>query len=199
MTLFPTTTVGSFPKPDYLQKARFEFSKERISASELEELEKKATREWIEFQEEVDIDILVDGEMYRGDMVTYFAEHFKGFEISGLVRSYGNRYYRKPVAVGQIERANPVTVKWFQFAQGLTKRPVKGMLTGPYTIMDWSFDEHYASRRDFCLSLAEVIHEEAKDLEQAGAQYIQIDEPAVSVQDNDRVPGLENKLSVFLL
>src|SRR3989338_7579928 len=191
MTLFPTTTVGSFPKPDYLQKARFEFSKERISASELEELEKKATREGIEFQEEVDIDLLVDGQMYHGDLVTYFAEHFKGFEISGLVRSYGNRYYRKPVAVGQIERANPVTVKWFQFAQGLTKRPVKGMLTGPYTIMDWSFDEHYASRRDFCLRLAEIIHEEAKDLERAGAEYIQIDEPAVSVRPEELELAIE--------
>ena len=183
--IFPTTTVGSFPKPDYLTKARFQFSKGEISKSELEELEKKATREWIEFQEEIGIDILVDGEMYRGDMVTYFAENFKGFQISGLVRSYGNRYYRKPVAVGEIERLNPVTVGWFKFAQSCTKKPVKGMLTGPYTIMDWSFDEFYPSRRDFCLELAEVIHEEAKDLEQAGAEYIQIDEPAVSVRPEE--------------
>ncbi|MBI4367868.1 MAG: methionine synthase [Candidatus Omnitrophica bacterium] len=183
--LLPTTTVGSFPKPDYLAKARFQFSKGQISKTELEELERKATREWIEFQEEIGIDILVDGEMYRGDMVTYFAENFKGFEISGLVRSYGNRYYRKPVAVGEIERANPVTVEWFKFAQSLTQKPVKGMLTGPYTIMDWSFDEHYSSRRDFCLRLAEVVCEEAKDLEAAGAQYIQIDEPAISVRPEE--------------
>src|SRR3989338_4252609 len=125
--ILPTTTVGSLPKPDYLTKARFQFSKGQISKQELESLEKKATKEWIEFQEEIGIDILVDGEMYRGDMVTYFAEHFKGFEISGLVRSYGNRYYRKPVAVGEIERLNPVTVEWFQFAQNLTQKPVKGM------------------------------------------------------------------------
>ena len=183
--IFPTTSVGSFPKPDYVTKARFQFSKDQISKSELEELEKKATREWIEFQEQIGIDILVDGEMYRGDMVTYFAENFKGFEISGLVRSYGNRYYRKPVAVGEIERANPVTVEWFKFAQSLTKKPVKGMLTGPYTIMDWSFDEFYPSRRDFCLRLAEVVHEEAVDLERAGAEYIQIDEPAVSVRPEE--------------
>lgn len=185
MTILPTTTVGSFPKPDYLTKARFQFSKNQISKQELEELERKATREWIEFQEEIGIDILVDGEMYRGDMVTYFAENFKGFEISGLVRSYGNRFYRKPVAVGEIERANPVTVDWYRYAQGLTKRPVKGMLTGPYTIMDWSFDEFYPSRRDFCLRLAEVVHDEAEDLESAGAEYIQIDEPAVSVRPEE--------------
>lgn len=183
--ILPTTTVGSFPKPDYLTKARFQFSKNQISKQELEELERKATREWIEFQDEIGIDILVDGEMYRGDMVTYFAENFKGFEISGLVRSYGNRFYRKPVAVGEIERANPVTVDWYRYAQGLTKRPVKGMLTGPYTIMDWSFDEFYPSRRDFCLRLAEVVHDEAKDLEAAGAEYIQIDEPAVSVRPEE--------------
>ena len=185
MTFLPTTTVGSFPKPEYLTKARFQCSKGQMSKTELEELEKKATREWIEFQEEIGIDILVDGEMYRGDMVTYFAENFKGFEISGLVRSYGNRYYRKPVAVAEIERVNPVTVEWFKFAQRLTKKPVKGMLTGPYTIMDWSFDEFYPSRRDFCLRLAQVVHEEAKDLAEAGAQYIQIDEPAISVRPDE--------------
>ena len=191
MTLLPTTTVGSFPKPEYLTKARFQFSKDQISKSQLEELEKKATREWIEFQDEIGIDILVDGEMYRGDMVTYFAENFKGFEISGLVRSYGNRYYRKPVVIAEIERANPVTVEWYKFAQNLTKKPVKGMLTGPYTIMDWSFDEFYPSRRDFCLRLAEVVHEEAKDLERAGAQYIQIDEPAVSVRPEELELAIE--------
>ncbi len=191
MTLLPTTTVGSFPKPEYLAKARFQFSKGQVSKTELEQLEKKATKEWIDFQEEIGIDILVDGEMYRGDMVTYFAENFKGFEISGLVRSYGNRYYRKPVAVAEIERANPVTVDWYKFAQDLTQKPVKGMLTGPYTIMDWSFDEFYPSRRDFCLRLAEVIHEEAKDLEQAGARYIQIDEPAVSVRPEELELAIE--------
>jgi len=191
LPILPTTSVGSFPKPEYLTKARFQFSKNQISKTELEELEKKATREWIEFQEEIGIDVLVDGEMYRGDMVTYFAEHFKGFEISGLVRSYGNRYYRKPVAVAEIERANPVTVEWFKFAQNLTKKPVKGMLTGPYTIMDWSFDEFYPSRRDFCLRLAEVVHEEAKDLEDNGAEYIQIDEPAVSVRPEELELAIE--------
>lgn len=183
--LLPTTSVGSFPKPEYLKKARAQASRGEISEKKLRELEEKATREWIHFQEEIGIDILVDGEMYRGDMVTFFAETLKGFEISGLVRSYGNRYYRKPVVVDEVKRAKPMTVDWYQFAQSLTKKPVKGMLTGPYTIMDWSFNEYYKDRRELTLAIAEVIREEAFDLEKAGAQYIQIDEPAVSVRPEE--------------
>lgn len=177
-----TTSVGSFPKPSYLQEARDRFYRGGVSAEELHHLERKATEEIIRRQEEIGLDILVDGEMYRGDMVTYFAERLEGFAISGLVRSYGNRYYRKPIAVGPIRRKDPVTIGWFKFAQGLTSKPVKGMLTGPYTIMDWSFDEYYPSRREFALALAEVVNQEARDLEAAGAKYIQIDEPAISTR-----------------
>ncbi|MBI4436098.1 MAG: methionine synthase [Candidatus Omnitrophica bacterium] len=180
-----TTSVGSFPKPDYLQKARNDFYRGKLDKGKLHELEQQATREVIQKQEEIGLDILVDGEMYRGDMATYFAEQLEGFKISGLVRSYGNRYYRKPVAVGRIRRKTPITVSWYTFAQSLTQKPIKGMLTGPYTIMDWSFDEYYPSRRAFALDLAEVIHEEAADLEKAGAKYIQIDEPAVSTRPEE--------------
>lgn len=191
MTLLPTTSVGSFPKPEYLKRARVQASRGEISGKKLRELAERATREWIHFQEEIGIDVLVDGEMYRGDMVTYFAETLKGFEVSGLVRSYGNRYYRKPVVVEEIKRAQAITVEWFQFAQGLTKRPVKGMLTGPYTIMDWSFNEYYPDRRELTLALAQVIHEEAVDLERAGAEYIQIDEPAISVRPEELPLAIE--------
>ena len=185
LPFLPMTSVGSFPKPDYLKRARTQAYKGEIRERKLRELEERATKEWIHFQEEIGIDILVDGEMYRGDMVTYFAETLKGFEISGLVRSYGNHYYRKPVVVDEVKRAKPMTVEWYQFAQKLTKKPVKGMLTGPYTIMDWSFNEFYSDRRELTLALAEVIHEEVVDLEKAGAQYIQIDEPAVSVRPEE--------------
>lgn len=181
MSQLLTTAVGSFPKPDYLTQARNAFRKGQISREQLEELERQATREWISFQEQIGLDILVDGEQYRGDMVEYFAEEWQGFAISGLVRSYGNRYYHKPIIVGPVRRKTPTTVRWWKYAQGLTDRPVKGMLTGPYTLMDWSFDEHYSSRREACIALARVVHEEALDLERAGAQYIQIDEPAASV------------------
>jgi len=189
--ILPTTTVGSFPKPDYIKKARSLLARGQISYEELYPLERRAVEETIRLQEEIGLDILVDGEMYRGDMTTYFAENMEGFKISGLVRSYGNRYYRKPVVIGKVRRPQPITVKWFEFAQGLTPKPVKAILTGPYTMMDWSFNEHYATRRDLTLDLAEAIHQEVVDLERAGAQYIQIDEPAISVRPQELELAIE--------
>src|SRR5437660_9738877 len=176
------TQVGSLPKPDYILEARSMAHRGLLTPEELLELEQRATQEWIEFQDEIGVDIVVDGEMYRGDMVAYFAEHLIGFEEGGLVRSYGNRYYRKPIATGPVTRPWPITVDWWRYAQSLTEKPVKGMLTGPYTIADWSFDNHYGSRRDLVMALAEVVRQEAQDLEQAGAEYLQIDEPAVSTR-----------------
>ncbi len=183
--MLETTTVGSFPKPDGLKQARAKHRRGQLDPAQLKQAEEQATRDCIALQEELGLDILVDGEMYRGDMATYFAEHLPGFTISSLVRSYGNRYYRKPIATGPIRWTKPITVDWYRFAQGLTKKPVKGMLTGPYTMMDWSFNEQYPNRRAFALALAEAIHEEVKALEQAGAKYIQIDEPAVSTRPDE--------------
>lgn len=180
-----TTSVGSFPKPPYLTKARTQFDAGKITREQLNELERQATREVIALQERVGIDILVHGEMERGDMTTYFAERLDGFSISGPVRSYGNRYYRKPIVNGVIARPAPMTVEMFNYAQSLTSKPVKGMLTGPYTMCDWSFNTHYADRRALTLALAEIIAEEAEDLEKAGARYIQIDEPAISTRPEE--------------
>jgi 5-methyltetrahydropteroyltriglutamate--homocysteine methyltransferase len=177
-----TTSVGSLPKPDYIKDARSRFARGAIERAGLAELERRAIREWISFQDSIGTDLVVDGEMYRGDMVAYFAEEMPGLEIGGLVRSYGNRYYRKPIATGPVGRDHPITVEWWKFAQSLTEAPVKGMLTGPYTICDWSFNEHYATRRDFVLDLAKAIRDEALDLERAGARFIQIDEPAASTR-----------------
>ena len=177
-----TTSVGSMPKPDYILKARSQYARKEIDRDALRELEKKATREWIEFQDSIGTDLVVDGEQYRGDMVAYFAEELPGLEIGGLVRSYGNRFYRKPIATGPIGREKPITIEWWEYAQSLTDKPVKGMLTGPYTICDWSFNEYYDSRRDFVLDLAKVIRDEALDLERAGARFFQIDEPAASTR-----------------
>ena len=184
MTLL-TTSVGSFPKPPYLTRARAQHSKGELPDEGLRALEERATREWIAFQEEIGIDILVDGEQYRGDMATYFAENLGGCEVSGLVRSYGNRYYKKPVVTGELERPGAITVDWWSWAQGLTKKPLKGMLTGPYTMMDWSFNEYYPSREDLALAFAKVLHAEARDLERAGARVIQIDEPALSARTDE--------------
>ena len=182
LPILPTTTVGSFPKPDYLLDARKKSAKNEISKEELISLEKKATEFWMKKQEEIGLDVLVDGEMYRGDMVAYFAEIFSGFKESGLVRSYGNRYYHKPIIVDEIKWNSPITVEWWKFAQNLTKKPVKGMLTGPYTMMDWSFNEYYPDRASACLALAREIRKEVESLVSAGAKIIQIDEPAVSVR-----------------
>ena len=180
-----TTSVGSLPKPPQLQQARNRVARGQMERAELERLEMEATAAWIQQQEELGLDILVDGEMYRGDMVTYFSEHMEGFTISGLVRSYGNRYYRKPIAVGPVGRRSAISVEWWEYAQSLTESPVKGIVTGPYTMVDWSFNEHYESREAFVLDMAHVVHEEALELERAGAKYIQIDEPAASTRPEE--------------
>jgi 5-methyltetrahydropteroyltriglutamate--homocysteine methyltransferase len=185
LLLLPTTAVGSYPKFDYVLDARRKFLRKQISKEELTTLERRATAEWVKIQEDLGMDLLVDGEQYRGDMVAYFADEMDGFAIAGLVRSYGNRFYPKPVVVGAVGRRQPVTVEWYKYAQSLTRKPVKGMLTGPYTIAEWSFNEYYPTRRELVLELARAIHEEVKDLERAGAQYIQIDEPAIHTRPEE--------------
>ncbi|HTM00358.1 MAG TPA: methionine synthase [Candidatus Omnitrophota bacterium] len=180
-----TTTVGSFPKPPHLERARQQHARGEISADRLFAMEREETAKVIRQQEEAGLDILVDGELYRGDMTTYFAERMPGFAISNPVRSYGNRYYRKPIAVGPIRRDQEMTVSWWKYAQSLTKKPIKGMLTGPYTMMDWSFNEHYPSREAMAMDLAVAVNEEALALQEAGARFIQIDEPAVSVRPEE--------------
>jgi 5-methyltetrahydropteroyltriglutamate--homocysteine methyltransferase len=183
-TTLVTTAVGSYAKPDYLAKARTEFSQGKISREDLDKLEKQATEYWIRVQEKVGLDVLVHGEMERGDMVAYFSGEpggnpIKGMKLGGLVRSYGNRYYHKPIIFDKLEWPGPMTVDMWKFSQGLTNRPVKGMLTGAYTMVEWSFDEHYPSRRDAVLDMAKVIRREVEALVEAGAKYIQIDEPAI--------------------
>lgn len=180
-----TNAVGSYPKPDYIIRARAQVAKGNMDPTELRKLEQQATAYWIDIQEQVGLDILVDGEMYRGDMVTYFSENMEGFEISGLVRSYGNRYYRKPISVRPVGRKAAISLDWWEYSQSLTSKPVKGMLTGPYTMAEWSFNEYYPTFEDFVLAMAQVVHEEAVDLEKAGARYIQVDEPAVSTRPEE--------------
>ena len=185
LPLFPTSTVGSFPKPDYLVEARAKATRNAITRAELDGLERRATEFWIRLQEELEVDVLVDGEQYRGDMVAYFAETLGGFSRGGLVRSYGNRYYHKPVITGEVRWPGPVTVDWWRWTQSLTSRPVKGMLTGPYTIMDWSFNDHYPDRKAACLALAREVRKELEALLEAGAKIVQIDEPALSVRPEE--------------
>ncbi len=183
--LLPTTTVGSFPKPPELLAARAQARRGEITQKQLDEKAREATAFWMKKQEEIGLDILVDGEQYRGDMVAYFAEHFKGFREGGLVRSYGNRYYHKPIVTGEVRWPGPITVDWWTYAQSLTAKPVKGMLTGPYTIMDWSFNEHYPNRRAVAMAIARELRKEVEALIKAGCKVIQIDEPALSVRPEE--------------
>ena len=190
MNIF-TTSVGSLPKPAYLTEARTKFARGNLSKEQLSELELRATAHWIRIQEEIGLDVLVDGEMYRGDMVAFFAEEMDGFASSGLVRSYGNRYYRKPIAVGPVRRRSDITVGWWKYAQSLTNKPVKGMVTGPYTMVDWSFNEYYSTRSAFIIDMAKCINEEVLALQNAGAKYIQIDEPAISTRPDEMDVAIE--------
>ena len=191
LPLFPVTSVGSFPKPDFLLKARADFAKNRIRRGALEKAERQATEFWIRKQEELGVDVLVDGEMYRGDMVAYFAENLAGFEDGGLVRSYGNRYYHKPVISDEVHWDEPITLEWWKYARGITSKPLKGMLTGPYTIMDWSFIEYYPDRRTACVALAKELRNEVQALIDEGAKIIQIDEPAISVRPEELPVAIE--------
>jgi len=185
MTALLTTAVGSYPKPDYLLKARSEYTQGKLPRQELEKRERQATEYWVGVQEGLGMDILVHGEMERGDMVAYFAELLDSMKIGGLVRSYGNRYYHKPIIVDKLKWQGPMTVEMWRFTQGLSEKPVKGMLTGPYTMVEWSFDEYYPSRREAVLDMAAVLHQEAVELSKAGARYIQIDEPAIHTRPDD--------------
>lgn len=180
--VLPTTSVGSLPKPGHLVAARKDFSQGKIGYVTLKALEREATEFWVRKQDEIGLDVIVDGEMYRGDMAAYFAETMQGFQTGELVRSYGNRYYRKPVITGEVRWCSPITTEWWKFAQSLTEKPVKGMLTGPYTIMDWSFNEFYPDRRSAAMAIARELRKEVEALVDAGARIIQVDEPAISTR-----------------
>lgn len=181
----PLTTVGSFPKPPELKDARKQNREGELSQSALDDKARETTRFWLDKQEELGYDVYVDGEQYRGDMATFFAENLAGFEIGGLVRSYGNRYYRKPIVTGEIVWSEPITADWWKFAQDYADKPVKGMLTGPYTMMDWTFNEHYSSRAETARAFADAIRQEVEALIDAGCKIIQIDEPACSVRHDE--------------
>lgn len=191
LPLLPITAVGSYPKPAALLAGRAAFARGEMERAELRALEEQATALWMGFQNEIGVDVPVDGEMYRGDMVAYFAEEMDGFERGGLVRSYGNRFYRKPIITGPIRWRGPITVDWWRLAQSMTDKPVKGMLTGGYTVMDWSFDEHYPARRDAALAFAAELRKEVEALVEAGCRIVQVDEPALSVRADELDVALE--------
>lgn len=181
LPLFPTTTIGSFPQTKEVRSWRAKFKKGEISAEEYDSLLKEETKKSVEWQEEIGIDVLVHGEFERNDMVEYFGEQLKGFTFTqnGWVQSYGSRCVKPPIIFGDVSRPNPMTVYWSKYAQSLTKNWMKGMLTGPVTILQWSFVRDDQPRSETCKQIALAIRDEVKDLEQAGIRIIQIDEPAI--------------------
>lgn len=185
LPLLPITSVGSFPKPKNLKEARREYLDGDLKEEDLWPIEKKFIKEWIGTQEKIGLDVLVDGEIYRGDMVAYFARNMKGFEMKGLVRSYGNRYYRKPIIKDEVEWKEPISVDYWKYAQSITDKPVKGIVTGPYTMMDWTFNEYYTDREEACLALAHNMRKEVEALTDAGVKIMQIDEPALSARPEE--------------
>ncbi|WP_278555437.1 5-methyltetrahydropteroyltriglutamate--homocysteine S-methyltransferase [Elizabethkingia bruuniana] len=181
LPLFPTTTIGSFPQTKEVRSWRSQFKKGEISAERYTDLLKEETKNTIQRQEKIGIDVLVHGEFERNDMVEYFGEQLKGFAFTenGWVQSYGSRCVKPPVIYGDVSRPEPLTVFWSQYAQSLTSKWVKGMLTGPVTILQWSFVRNDQSRKDTANQIALAIRDEVLDLEKAGIRIIQIDEPAI--------------------
>ena len=177
---FPTTTIGSFPQTQTIRQARAAFKKGQLAKVEYDEAMRAEIRQAIEKQESLGIDVLVHGEAERNDMVEYFGEQLAGFAFtqSGWVQSYGSRCVKPPLIYGDVYRPSAMTVEWISFAQQQSKKPVKGMLTGPVTILQWSFYRNDQSREKTANQIALAIRDEVQDLEEAGIKIIQIDEPA---------------------
>lgn len=181
LPLYPTTTIGSFPQTPEIRKARLAFRKQELAAADYTTQMKAEIERAIREQEALGLDVLVHGEAERNDMVEYFGEQLEGYVFSqfGWVQSYGSRCVKPPILFGDIRRPQAMTVEWIKYAQSLTDKPMKGMLTGPVTILNWSFVRDDQPRRETCLQLALAVREEVQDLEAAGVNIIQIDEAAL--------------------
>ena len=181
LPLLPTTTIGSFPQTSEVKQKRAAFRKHEISQEEYDEFIAERIDSWIRFQEEIGLDVLVHGEFERNDMVEYFGQHLEGYVFTkkAWVQSYGTRCVKPPIIWGDVSRKEPITVRWSVYAQKQTKKIVKGMLTGPVTILNWSFPREDISIKESTLQLALAIREEVLDLEKNGIRIIQIDEAAL--------------------
>lgn len=181
LPFLPTTTIGSFPQTAEVRAARQKWRKGEWSAEKYEAFIQAEIRRWVEFQEEIGLDVLVHGEFERTDMVEFFGEKLPGFAFTqgGWVQSYGTRCVKPPIIYGDVEFAGPMTVKETAYAQSLTNKPVKGMLTGPITILNWSFVRSDLSREQVAYQIALALRKEVEVLEEAGIEMIQVDEPAL--------------------
>ncbi|MGS0728915.1 5-methyltetrahydropteroyltriglutamate--homocysteine S-methyltransferase, partial [Shewanella sp. 0m-11] len=180
LPLLPTTTIGSFPQTPAIRGLRSRWRKGEISLEQYNDQLRQVTRDTIERQLKLGIDVLVHGEAERNDMVEYFGEQLDGvgFTQFGWVQSYGSRCVKPPLIYGDVSRPNAMTVEWATYAQSLTEKPVKGMLTGPVTILHWSFAREDISREQIATQIGLAIRDEVVELQNAGIGIIQIDEPA---------------------
>lgn len=178
---YPTTTIGSFPQTHAVREARARNKSGKLSDADYAAFLEAETERCVRFQEQVGLDVLVHGEFERNDMVEYFGEQLDGFAFTklGWVQSYGSRCVKPPIIYGDVARPAPMTVRWSQYAQSLTDRPMKGMLTGPVTVLQWSFVRDDQERAQTCRQIALALRDEVRDLEAAGIGAIQIDEPAI--------------------
>jgi 5-methyltetrahydropteroyltriglutamate--homocysteine methyltransferase len=181
LPLFPTTTIGSFPQTQKVRATRAELRAGTITPAQYEKFVEEEIGRTVRLQESLGLDVLVHGEFERNDMVEYFGEMLSGFAFTrnGWVQSYGSRCVKPPIIFGDVERPEPMTVRWSAYAQSLTSKPMKGMLTGPVTILAWSFVRDDQPRALTCRQIALAIRDEVHDLEKAGIRLIQIDEPAL--------------------
>ncbi|QCI26585.1 5-methyltetrahydropteroyltriglutamate--homocysteine S-methyltransferase [Buchnera aphidicola (Thelaxes californica)] len=181
LPILPTTTIGSFPQTNALRKIRMDFKNSKINQNIYNNEIKKIIKKNIEEQEKLGLDVLVHGEPERNDMVEYFGENLNGFTFTenGWVQSYGSRCVKPPIIIGDVSRKKDITVKLTKYAQSLTKKPIKGMLTGPVTILQWSFPREDISKEKIATQLALSLQDEVLELEKSGINIIQIDEPAL--------------------
>lgn len=203
LPLFPTTTIGSYPQTQEIRKARADFKKGSLSEQDYIRAMKENIKEVVDFQQSVGLDVFVHGEPERNDMVEYFGENFEGFVSTqnGWVQSYGSRCVKPPVIYGDLLRTGPITVEWIRYAQSISKKPMKAMLTGPITILQWSFVRDDQPRKETAMQIALLIRDEVDDLEQAGIGVIQVDEPAiregVPLRKRDRAEYLRWAVEAF--
>ncbi|MDY7083059.1 MAG: methionine synthase [Halobacteria archaeon] len=185
--LFPTTVIGSHPKPKWLTQVMRLNEEGEFDDEKLEQAQDDAVRVIVDEHERAGIDILSDGEMRREEMVEYFAERIPGYEFNGPVRVWGNNYFDKPSVVEELGDPDPMLVDEFEFTDRVRSQghEVKVPITGPYTLYDWSFNEVYDTQEEVVMRLAEIVNDEVQRLADAGAEYIQIDEPALSTRPED--------------
>jgi 5-methyltetrahydropteroyltriglutamate--homocysteine methyltransferase len=206
--LLPTTVIGSYPRPEWLKESIKMYTEGKINANQLKERMDDAALLVIKEHELAGVDIITDGEMRRDEMVEYFAERLQGFKFYGDVRVWGTAHYRKPAVVGRITYVAPLLLDEFEFTRSATNHRVKITITGPYTLTDWCYNEYYSTKTELAFDLARAVNQELLALQRAGADFIQIDEPALPTHPgevewakdvfNEAVRGLSAKTAVHV-